>query len=177
LKKLVLILVLLLIGSFTIYSKNVIALTDEMNFDNYRNFPQFSLIYHYLSMNCSFYWVNEKIVSSNKKKISYWAGNIFSVFIDDWSDAVHNLPVNYDNKIQESVIIDHSIKSNIFNIKSIFYLRSLGFYNWRKYKKYAHILSLHSNLSEVTLFVIALSPIWVISAGYKIVKKIKLKQL
>jgi len=160
----------------TLFSKKAISLASELNFSNYRNFPQFSLIYHYLAENCSFHWINDRLIYSNKNKKSYWADDVFSVFIDDWSDAVHNLPINYNSKVQEGVIVDHSIKSNIFNIKTMLHHRGLGYYDWEKYKKYAYILSLHSGLSRAVLFVIALFPIWMISIGRKIILKIKLKQ-
>jgi len=152
----------------TLYSKKAVQLARELNFSSYRNFPQFSLIYHYLAEKCSFCWTNDKLIYSNKNKKSYWANNVFSVFIDDWSDAVNHLPISYNRKVQNGVIVDHSIKSNIFNIKTMLYFRGLGYYNWEEHKKYAHILSLHSGLSRVTLFIIALFPIWIVSIARKI---------
>jgi abequosyltransferase len=155
----------------TLFSKKAISLASELNFSNYRNFPQFSLIYHYLAENCSFHWINDRLIYSNKNKKSYWADDVFSVFIDDWSDAVHNLPYNYTSKALENVIINHSRKTNIFNVRSLFYLRSKGVYSWEKYKTYSSVLPAHSNLKKNVLIAIALAPRVVIQIGYKILSK------
>ena len=140
-----------------------------MDFTKYRNFPQFSLIYNYLALHCSFYWINDVLIYSNKNKKSYWIANTFEVFIDDWSKAVHNLPTSYTIGNKEMTIINHSVKSKMFNLATLMQLRSLRYYNWDVYKNYADVLSIHSKLKNFVLLIVAIFPPWIIF----FIKKIK----
>jgi len=151
-----------------IYSKNVIALADKINFDNCMNFPQFTLIYNYLSINCSFYWVNEICLKSNNKKKSYWVKHVFSTWIDDWENAVINLPESYDQTHKKNAIISHSKKTKIFGLKSLLNLRMQGIYNWKKFKEYEDSLSFHSDLRKAILINIAIFPRVIIKFCHRI---------
>ena len=152
-----------------IYSKNVIELIDQINFNDYRNFPQFSLIYNYLSINCSFYWVSEKLISYRSKNVkSYWADDVFSTFINDWENAVCNLPESYDQIYKNKTIIIHSKKTKIFNLKSLLNYRMLGVYNWKRFKEYENSLTCHSNLGKILLITIAIFPRIIIKVCHQI---------
>ncbi len=142
----------------TLYSKKVIKFANKIDFTNYRNFPQFSLVYQYLAIDCSFHWINDKLVYSNENKTSYWFEDIFEVFINDWSNAVQNLPNNYTDNSKEKTIINHSIKSKMFNLTTLMQLRSFRYYNLDVYKKYADKLPTHSNLKNFVLYIIAIFP-------------------
>ena len=157
----------------TIYSYKVIQMIDEFDTNHCRNFPQFNLIYQFLSIKCSFYWLNKKVISLSIKRNSYWINDIFSVFIDDWPNAIRSLPKCYRNEIKDKLIIDHSIKSGIFSFKSLLHLRSLKIYNLKIYKNYSEKLSLHSNLSKTILFFIAIIPSLMNLNSYKIFKSFK----
>ena len=153
----------------TIFSRKAISFIPKMDFTKYRNFPQFSLIYNYLALHCSFYWINDVLIYSNKNKKSYWIANTFEVFIDDWSKAVHNLPTSYTISNKEMTIINHSVKSKMFNLATLMQLRSLRYYNWDVYRNYADVLSIHSKLKNFVLLIIAIFPPWIIF----FIKKIK----
>ena len=156
----------------TIYSKNAIKLIDKINFENSKNFPHFKFIFSYLSINCSFYWVNEKLIGTRNSKIkSFWVENTFSVFIDDWESVVFNLPESYDQVNKKKVIINHSKTTKVFGLKSLLSLRILGIYNWKKYNEYEDSLSLHSNLSKTALIAIAIFPRIIIKVCHQILSK------
>ena len=142
----------------TLYSSKAISFATEKDFSKYKNFPQFSLIFNYLAFNCSFYWINDKLIYSNKNKTSYWFEDTFEVFINDWSNAVHNLPNNYTDNSKEKTIINHSIKSKMFNLTTLMQLRSFRYYNLDVYKEYADKLPTHSNLKNFVLYMIAIFP-------------------
>ena len=141
----------------TIYSRNVISTLGEVKPELFKNFPQLALMFNYLSKNCSFYWNNNKLLISAPKK-GYWVSTMFSIFIDDWSNAIRNLPNCYKESIKEKVIIEHSIKSNIFGLKALLKARSFGAYNFRLFRKYQKVLLDHSRLNSFTLLLISLIP-------------------
>jgi len=150
----------------TIYSAKVLEAINSINFNQFKNFPQITIIFTYLDYCCSFFWVNEKLVYGLpvKGKGSYWKNNAFSVFIDDWENAIHNLPDVYKLHIREKVILEHSEKTDLFKTKYLFKMRKEGNFNIRVVRKYKERLVDHSNKSNVTLLFICLTPIWLIRA-------------
>ena len=142
----------------TIYSRDVLSDINKLDSNNYTNFPQIALIFYYLAKKKSFYWINNKWAKSSLNKKGYWASKMFNVFIDDWSNVVRNLPANYNDVIKEKVIIEHSLKSNIFGFKALLNARCLEAYSLNTYKKYEKELLKHSKLSSTTLLMIAFFP-------------------
>ena len=142
----------------TIYSKAALSTIDQVDPQNFKNFPQLSLIFRFLSKDCSFFWDNTKWVFSSPHKKGYWVSTMFAIFIDDWSRAIRNLPQIYSEETKEKVIIEHSHKSNIFGFKALLKAKFLGAYDWTTYKKYRVDLSRHSKLSFLILVFIALFP-------------------
>jgi abequosyltransferase len=139
--------------------------------DNFKNFPQLALIFNFLAKGCYFFWDNNKWITASPGKKGYWVDTIFSIFVDDWSNAVRNLPRSYNHEIKEKVIIEHSLKSNIFCFKSLLKARFFGAYNFRLFRKYKMILSSHSTLPSFILLFIALFP-RVLLQAYFFIKKI-----
>ena len=142
----------------TIYSRATLSSISQVVPDKFINFPQLSLIFESLSKNCSFYWENNKLIAASPNKKGYWVDTMFSIFIDDWSRAIRNLPESYDREIKEKVIIEHSLKSNIFNTKSLLKARFYGAYNLSLYKQYKNPLAVHSRLNSAFLMLIAIFP-------------------
>ena len=142
----------------TIYSRATLSTIRQVVPDNFINFPQLSLIFESLSKNCSFYWENNKLIAASPNKKGYWVDTMFSIFIDDWSRAIRNLPESYDSKIKEKVIIEHSLKSNLFTAKSLLKARFYGAFNLSLYIQYKNLLAVHSRLNSAFLMLIAIFP-------------------
>jgi abequosyltransferase len=142
----------------TIYSRAALSNINQVDPQSFKNFPQLSLIFNFLSKDCSFFWDNNKWIESSPQKKGYWVSTMFSIFIDDWSRAIRNLPETYSQEIKEKVIIEHSHKSNIFGFKALLKAKFLGAYNFATYKKYRSELSSHSKLSSLILLFIAFFP-------------------
>jgi len=142
----------------TIYSRSALSTINKVEPHNFKNFPQLSLIFNFLANECSFFWDNNKWIAASPHKKGYWVDTMFSIFVDDWSNAIRNLPKYYKHEIKEKVIIEHSLKSNIFCFKGLLKARFFGAYNFRLFRKYKMVLSHHSKLPSFILVFIALFP-------------------
>jgi len=154
----------------TIYSKRAISHIANLTHKNHKNFPQFFLIFDYLSVKCSFYWINDRLIGSTPKE-SYWLKSIFSIFIDDWTSTVLNLPATYDKETLDKVILEHSLHSEIFKPKVFLTLRMMNYYNINHYRSHKKQLVLHSGLNALTLFMIAVMNPFLLKIVHKIYKK------
>ena len=79
----------------TIYSRSALSDINKVEPHNFKNFPQLSLIFNFLANDCFFFWDNNKWISASPNKKGYWVDTMFSIFIDDWSNAIRNLPKSY----------------------------------------------------------------------------------
>ena len=93
---------------------------------------------------------------------------MFSIFIDDWSSSIRNLPQTYSQEIKEKVIIEHSHKSNIFGFKALLKAKFLGAYDFVTYKEYRGELSSHSKLPSFILLFIALFPQFILKILFQL---------
>lgn len=142
----------------TIYSRSAISTISNIGKNYVKNFPQITWVFTHLSYGNSFYWVNEKCILSSPKKKGYWASKMFTVFVDDWCKAVRQLPFCYNDEVKEKVIVEHSIKSNIFGFKALLNARYLDAYNSTVFLKYRDLLLKHSRLNINILWLISLFP-------------------
>jgi abequosyltransferase len=152
----------------TIYSKNAIASAESLIKSEFKNFPQIALIFNYLSTSCSFHWLNNKWIYSSREKTSYWANNMFEVFLEDWSNVIWSLPDCYDHSDKENTIIDHSQKGDLFSSKSLLSARASGAYDMDIFRKYKQVLPNHSGLRLPVLLIIALIPKSIVGFLHKI---------
>ena len=146
----------------TIYSSRVVKTANSINLDDFNNFPQIALIFIYLSHTCSFFWINKKLIYSLNKKESYWINDAFKVFIDDWECAIYNLPKTYNRTLKKSTILKHSKKTNLFSTQFLYKMRSIGKYNRYILRKNKKSLEEHTNKSYLLLYIISLTPLWII---------------
>ena len=145
----------------TIYSRKSINKIKNINFNKIKNFPQFYLIFIFLSIKeNNILWVNEKIIYSHmNKKESYWLKSAFSVFIDDWGLVLDELIEYYPKKTLKEVYISHNKNTKLFKTKNLIKLRILGIYNIDTLKKYKDVLLKDSGLPFYFLYLIARFPI------------------
>jgi len=128
----------------TIYQKSSLNKTIKFNLNNFRNFPQIHLIFDSLIERPSFYWVNDYVILVNRnKKKSYWSNKLFDVFLDDWSNAIHNLVNNYSYRLKLNVIKSHDKKTDIFSLRSLALARSEGNFSLKILIKFYNKMSLN----------------------------------
>lgn len=155
----------------TIYSRAAFSVIDQFDPKCFKNFPQLALIFNFLSRDCAFFWDNNKWIESSPQKKGYWVNMMFSIFIDDWSTAIRNLPQTYSDEIKEKVIIEHSYRSNIFGFRALLKAKFLGVYNFAIFKKYKMALLCHSKLPSLILVFIALFPNVLLKMFFQIKEK------
>jgi len=150
----------------TIYPRDSIAILSTMDINKYKNFPQFSLIFSYLARKKSLYWINEKIISSNLSKESYWAKDVFKVFIDDWRNALSNISCDYKLITLKSIINNHIIRTKLFSSKSLLKLRMISGYNWESFIKYNKYIYLDRKFYDFIPLIVAIIPMKLILFFY-----------
>jgi abequosyltransferase len=150
----------------TVYSRNVVDSMDKYDLEKFRNFPQFSLIFHFLAEKSNFYWVNQKILASHPSKKSYWLNDVFSVFLMDWWHAIISLPNTYSFDVKFDAWKNHSLKTNLFTIKILLNMRYNGVYNYTEYLTYRNYLYSHSKLNRFSLFFLSIFPVIFLSFGF-----------
>jgi hypothetical protein len=156
----------------TIYSKKSISMVYDYDFSKAKNFPQILISFKYLVNECSFYWVNDKVISPHKnKRFGYWNNDIFKVFLIDWTNTIMSLSQYYDKSICKKVINEQT--NQLFNFVTFLDLRRREIYNYSVYKKYSRDLNIHSKVNKYFLIMIAFMPIIVLQKSYKFYQKLK----
>ena len=128
-----------------------------MELHDFKNFPQLSLIFNFLANSCSFSWDNNKWVTASPYEKGYWVDKYFSIFVDDWRNAIIKLPKFYNHEIKVKTFIEHALKSNIFCFNALLKARFSGAYNFRLFRKYKMVLLRHC-IPSFVLVCIALFP-------------------
>tara|TARA_B110000008_G_C16942856_1_gene553209 strand:+ start:538 stop:1398 length:861 start_codon:yes stop_codon:yes gene_type:complete len=152
----------------TVYSRDVIDKMDNFHLERFRNFPQFSLIFHFLADKSKFYWINRKILASHPSKKSYWLNDVFSVFLMDWWHVIISLPDTYSSDVKFDAWKNHSLKTNLFTIKTLLNMRYTGVYNYSEYLTYRNYLFSHSRLNPIILFLLSIFPVIFLSTGFTV---------
>jgi len=155
----------------TIYSKKSLSGIKNIDLCKVKNFPQFVLIFESLKNDSKVYWMNEKNISINRKKKSYWNEKVFEVFIRDWTNAVSYLSNYYPNDLLKKVIISHSIKTNLFSFVNFMSLRANNAFDKKILTKYKHDLKLHSKVPYILQYSISIVPIILLKIVKKLLKK------
>lgn len=143
----------------TIYSKKSLLNIANIELNKVKNFPQFVLIFKSLQEKFQIYWMNEKNISINSKKKSYWNSKVFEVFIDDWTRAVMYLQGDYEGTSLEQCILNHSKFTKIFGLIGLIKLRANGSFNKTTMSKYGKKLYIHSSVYYRILNIIVIIPI------------------
>jgi len=139
----------------TIFPRDAIEYSKNIDYSPFKNFPQIATVFCYLAKQCNFYWINDDLLVTDQKKISYWYQESFRTFIYDWENAVHALPNNYDLSLKQKVILDHSKESKIFSIRSLLKLKSYDAYNITILRSFRSSLLKHSGINIIVLILIA----------------------
>ena len=143
----------------TIYKKK--AINFDLNIiENYKNFPQISIIFETLHYNNSqlYWWGNSPVLIPNNSKKSYWMNSIFQTFIDDLRITLKNLPLKLSDKQIDFFIKDHAIRSGICSFKNFISLRGKNYFNQNVLKQYQNDFKKYSNTPILVLKIIAVIP-------------------
>lgn len=143
----------------TIYNKE--KLSGLLNFDTskFKNFPQTAIIFEQLVLeNSNLCWINRRLVRNNPNKTSYWAKNVFNVFLEDFSSFVFNLPTEYSISSKIKVVRDHSLKTGVFSYFSFINYRIEGYYDYKTFLKYRKKIKKFTSNNTGILIVISLVP-------------------
>lgn len=100
---------------------------------------------------------------SKLKKDSHWKEKTFQVWCTYWQEAINMLPQYYKNKA--IVIKKLGIYSGLFTKVGLVSAKINGLYNYRIYKEFKYRLLATTNLSNVSLFIISITPISILKLG------------
>lgn len=132
----------------------------NLKVSNFKNFPQVALIFEIMiqKQGSQVCWINERLVRSNPKKVSYWTSSIFSVFIRDLGAIFHHLsrPVSLD--LIDRVLREHARQSGLFSLKNLLALRSKGYLSRSVYREYGSSIAQYGDHSESVVFLISIFP-------------------
>lgn len=145
----------------TIYnSKTIRDFNAKGHVKYYRNFQQLAIIFDYVSVeNISSYWVNEKLISINTKKKSYWTNNVIDVFVIDWSSIIKSFPCVFANEaIMNEVIFSHARNTNFFSLKKLLLYRSDGAINFNNNIKNYKYIKIAARNSTYLFFIVSILP-------------------
>jgi len=160
----------------TLTGVTVYRRVDIVNLDfDYRkfiNFPQLAYILKILFSGdgSNLFWLNQKLVKSNIKKISYWSNNIFRVFIDDFKNLFKEFSINMSPELIDIIISKHTKKSGIFNYRSLAKLREQGVYNYSTYRIYHRDIAKYAKKNSFILLLISITPKFIFSYLKKVIR-------
>ncbi|ADQ81919.1 glycosyltransferase [Riemerella anatipestifer] len=156
-----------------IYNRRALF-TECINIQLVKNFPQLALIFWAAyKKKIQLYWINKKIIYGNRKKESYWSGNQFSVFIDDYKNMLINLPNKFRQEDVDKVVRQHSLNTGIFSYKSLIVMRAKSMLNMEQLEKRKRDIKSFSNANILILFILCLIPVRIVRLGYELFKRKK----
>lgn len=153
----------------TIY--NTISILDlKKELAKYKNFPQLAMIFVKFGLSkSSLYWINDKLVASNKNKKSYWSNGVFDVFLTDFKNFAQNLSEIYPDQQKTKLVLQHSIKTGMFSYHSFVKYRINGVFNFRVFVKYKKDIEKYTDCKYFYLFIIAIFPNRILRFLYNLV--------
>lgn len=131
----------------------------DFDISKFTNFPQTAIIFeHFALKNSRLCWINEMLINNNPNKTSYWAKNVFNVFLDDFSSFVGNLSEKYPTSSKIKVVRQHSIKTGVFSYVNVIIYRLEGYYNYKIFSKYRRKLAKFTTSNIFILQIISVFP-------------------
>jgi glycosyltransferase involved in cell wall biosynthesis len=123
------------------------------------NFMQLGIILsNLLSLENGLYWLNERWIETNKKKKSYWEGSVFKVFAKDWTRLIASLPNTIPSRVKRRAIREHSLKTHLLELDSLYQFRLKGILGIKQFFKYWFYFHRASNVPLWQIGLIACAP-------------------
>ncbi len=159
-----------------VYNSKAVKSAD---FERYKNtdLVQTGIIFDYIG-NREFliHWkenISIQAISVEGIKKVGWQSRTFEIWTERWPNLVFSLPPSYRLDVKLKCIKDHGIKSGLFSLKSLLFLRSCNTLNRKTYQRYSIYFPLTINFSKVTIFLISLLPIFLLHRSIILYKQIK----
>jgi abequosyltransferase len=144
-----------------VYNSKVVKSAD---FERYKNtdLVQTGIIFDYIG-NREFliHWkenISIQAITVEGIKKASWQSRTFEIWTERWSNLVFSLPPSYRLDVKLKCIKDHGIKSGLFSLKSLLFLRGCNALNRKIYKKYSIYFPLTISYSKLTILLISLFP-------------------
>lgn len=158
-----------------VYNAKVIRNSDFKRFAN-TDLVQTGILFEYLGRNEIYVnWVNSISVQSLMEvgeKKNGWLGSTFEIWVDKWPNMIFSLPAAYRLDVKLKCIKEHGIKSGLFTLMSLLYLRGCNILNRKSYKKYSKFFPLTIIYPGFVICLISLIPKFAINLVYILIKKI-----
>lgn len=151
----------------TIYKKAALEL-EKIDISKCSNFPQLAIIFKNFNKK-KMYWINEKLISSNINKKSYWSSRVLDVFVIDYHKTLDYI---FGDKYNVSnLVYQHLSNSGLLSFYSLLGLVVNGNISSDSYEKYNSVFK-HFNMTEKTLVKIMINvPKGVIGILYNFLRK------
>lgn len=119
------------------------GLLQRANFKRYHDtcFIQTGIVFEYLAelRNPNVLWLGDCSITSLKKdglkKIS-WELRTFEIWVGKWPGFVFSLPPKYSISSKLDAVLGHNIKSNLFSLKNLMFLRGRRAYGFGVFNRY-----------------------------------------
>lgn len=155
---------MVLIGS-TICKTSVVK---DANFDKYAPLASFDHVlplFDYMAQrNFSVYWCDHLLIYTAPGGVSGWLHDTFEVWIDRRMRAANSLPSSYSEEAKRAWIKAGGVKSGLFSLKVMSFLRGNKIYTLAVFKKYFALFPLVTNTPRSALFLILLVPSFIFKA-------------
>lgn len=141
--------------------------------EKFKNFPQLALIFEKFAVsNSSLLWINDKLIYGNSNKKSYWSREVFEVFITDFKNFAQNLSEIYTDKSKTKLVLEHSIKTELFSYRRFILYRINDSFNKSVFLKYKNDFQKYTKTNALLLNIIAILPFNGLKFSYKLLIKI-----
>jgi glycosyltransferase involved in cell wall biosynthesis len=158
-----------------IYNKKLV---DDGYFSRYYNskFLQTGITFEYFDSHECYVRMNAsiKIEIVNSRPANHWSSTIpIEIFCKDWFLFVMSLPVGYTYEVKRKCILDHGIKSNLFNLKHLLVFRMRNIFSLKKLLSYKYFISQTIFYPFLVLFCIDCIPRSLLKLAWCLNRKIK----
>jgi glycosyltransferase involved in cell wall biosynthesis len=146
--------------SCLIFSSKIIK---DGSFDKYQgtSLVQFATIFDYLAyQKFSVYWEACPLVYSiNDERHPAWIKRLFEIWAQNWYEVVIALPSDYSQEAKLKCVLNHGLKSGLFNGWNAFYqYRKTGHFDYKLFMQYRKYLPYVTNVPLTALLVISILP-------------------
>jgi glycosyltransferase involved in cell wall biosynthesis len=145
-----------ILGS-SVWSSNLINNGDFKKYET-TNFIHFAVVFDYFAKKeFKAFWLSKPSFYT-AYVLSGWQKNALEMFMKNWSDVVRSLPDVYSKENKGKCIKDHGVMSGLFSLKGFVVLRSYGYYDLARFKKYSDYFDSVTNVPKFVLFLVAIAP-------------------